>query len=99
MTKLVWAQVIQAGGLFVADFDVSESGWAVFHTMYICPAPSKSIYTQACRVKPNTIGGTSDRVVKPLRFCGGRVFKPDLAPTRSVEDPVIFSPIEKILDE
>lgn len=97
---MVWEQIMQAGGLFVADYDVSESGWAVFHTMYICPAPSKSTYTQAFRVKPKTFGGTSVRVVNPLKLCGGRVFKHGFAPTTTdVEDPVIFCPIERILDE
>ena len=31
--------VVEAGGLFVADFDTSIGGRAKFRTLYICPAP------------------------------------------------------------
>ncbi|CAM9165663.1 unnamed protein product [Scytosiphon promiscuus] len=103
LIKRVRDQVIKAGGIFIADFNTSESGWAVFQTMYICPSPSKSLYVQACRVESPLIeccGPGSGRIFPPLRSCGGRVFNDCFTPTRSGEfDPILFKPIERILDE
>ncbi|CAM9109708.1 unnamed protein product, partial [Hapterophycus canaliculatus] len=103
LIKQVRDQVIEAGGVFISDFDTSASGWAVFHTMYICPAPSKSLYVQACRVESPLIeccGPGSGRVFAPLRCCGGRVFKEGFAPGSSdIFDPVVFKSIDRILDD
>lgn len=62
------------------------------------------MYVQAYQVQSMTMGcycgPALDRVVEPLRRCGGKMYRDNLAPTNiDVQDPVIFEPIDKILDD
>ncbi|CAM9507040.1 unnamed protein product [Ectocarpus sp. 12 AP-2014] len=102
LIKEVWEQVTNAGGVFTADYDLSKSGWAMFHTMYICPAPGTAMYVQAFRVEPKTVQCCSsgwDHVDKPLFRSGGRLFNADFSPINvDVLDPVVFKPIRRILN-
>lgn len=92
-------EVIKAGGLFVADFDTSESGWARFRTLYICPAPAKLIYVEKWKVAQGAVECCGQhRVVPPLRLVGGRMFKKSFQPSRTeIADPVLFKSLEAIL--
>lgn len=96
----VWESVSDAGGLFVADFDTSVGGWARFRTAYICPAPSETVYVQACKVRSASSNccGRGKESALPLRFAGGRVYRAGFEPAQTeLPDPVIFNDILELL--
>lgn len=92
----VWDDVTNAGGIFIADFDTSTGGWARFRTVYICPAPSNTVYVHTCRVQPKSFEfcGKS-HVIPPLLFAGGKRFKQGFkASNTGLADPEIFAKLD-----
>lgn len=88
--------VHEAGGVFVAEFDTTVGGWAKFRSVYVSPAPSKTVYVQACKVKPSSrfFGGARD-VVPSLSSAGGVLFKEAFEPTETgIGDPMIFNDLD-----
>ena len=92
-------RVVEAGGLFVADFDTSIGGWAKFRTLYICPAPSSTLYVQSFKIKTRPLECWGQRRVEPrLSSAGGKLFKRRFEPASTdVDDPVIFRDIDSVL--
>lgn len=85
--------VSDAGGIFVAEFDTTVGGWAKFRSVYVCPAPSKTVYVQACKVKASSRFFRRTRDIVPsLSSSGGVLFKQAFEPTETgMDDPVIFN--------
>lgn len=97
--QVVREMVIEAGGLFLADFDTSVGGWAMFRTLYICPAPSKKLYEHAFKIKALRWDFREQRdVERPLCLAGGKLYKRGFEPTTAeLADPSIFREIDDIL--
>lgn len=92
----VQKEVLDAGGMFMADFDTSVCGWAKFRSVHVSPKPSKTVYVQAYKIEPTYECCTKQsRVVPPLHLSGGILFKDGFAPSVSeLDDPVIFKPLD-----
>lgn len=93
-------EIVRAGGICVADFDTSESGWARFRTLYVCPAPGRNMYFQEWKVKQSALECCGQhRVVLPLSLDGGRVFRHRFSSSRTeIADPVLFKSLFSILE-
>lgn len=91
--------VIEAGGLFLADFDTSVGGWAMFRTLYICPAPSKKLYEHSFKVKALWWDVFEQHnAERPLCLAGGKLYKRGFEPTTAeLADPSLFREIDDVL--
>lgn len=96
ITPAAWKHLVSvreavwdAGGIFLAEFDVSTGGWARVKWMYVSPSPTDKIdYFHLCKTKP-TSWCLNSHVVLPLICDGGRVFTRRFSPASSnLVDPV-----------
>lgn len=75
--------VLENGGVFLADFDLSVGKWAKVRSMYVCPSPSMTLdFVHVCKTRPSAFC-SSTNVVLPLACDGGRLYTRRFAPSAS----------------
>lgn len=74
--------VCEAGGVFLAEFEISTKGDARFQSIYVCPAPSNNIdYVHVCRTRQSRWRWWGDEVYSPLISDGGKIFSREFSPS------------------